>query len=323
MSVVLPASGWLMIANVRRRAASVITCWDMACQPTDMATDAMARNDRPWPTPAAARRRGATFRRPPSTVEADGRRGPAHLVAGVPMPWMTRWPGGFPIHVAEAAGARFVDVDGIEYVDFCLGDTGAMSGHGGVALADAIAAQLSNGLTTMLPTGDAAWVGAELARRFRAAEVADGDDGDRREPLRAAVRPASHAAAEDRGDGLVLPRHGRRDARDPRRRWSASVEPTRERSARRSIRRSPPESCRSTTSDALERALGARRRRRAADGAGAHEHRHRAARRRLPRRRPRTHPPSRDAARHRRDAHDLRRARRMHRGVGSRPGLRR
>ena len=55
----------------------------------------------------------------------------AHLVAGVPMPWMTRWPGAFPIHVAEASGARFVDVDGIEYVDFCLGDTGAMSGHGG------------------------------------------------------------------------------------------------------------------------------------------------------------------------------------------------
>ncbi len=82
------------------------------------------------------------------------------------MPWMTRWPGGFPIHVAEASGARFVDVDGIEYVDFCLGDTGAMSGHGGAALADAITRQMSIGLTTMLPSADAAWVGAELARRF-------------------------------------------------------------------------------------------------------------------------------------------------------------
>jgi glutamate-1-semialdehyde 2,1-aminomutase len=90
----------------------------------------------------------------------------AHLVAGVPMPWMTRWPGGFPIHVAEASGARFVDVDGIEYVDFCLGDTGAMSGHGGAALAAAVARQMDIGLTTMLPSEDAAWVGGELSRRF-------------------------------------------------------------------------------------------------------------------------------------------------------------
>ena len=89
-----------------------------------------------------------------------------HLVAGVPMPWMTRWPGAFPIHVAEASGSRFVDVDGIEYVDFCLGDTGAMAGHSGHAVAEAITRQASLGLTTMLPSADAAWVGAELARRF-------------------------------------------------------------------------------------------------------------------------------------------------------------
>ena len=88
----------------------------------------------------------------------SGRR---HLLAGVPMPWMTRWPGAFPIHVAEASGARFVDVDGIEYVDFCLGDTGAMTGHGTVGLA-----ALAGRSTTMLPSEDAAWVADELARRF-------------------------------------------------------------------------------------------------------------------------------------------------------------
>ena len=43
------------------------------------------------------------------------------LFEGVPMHWMRKWPGGFPVFVAEAKGARFVDVDGIEYVDFCLG----------------------------------------------------------------------------------------------------------------------------------------------------------------------------------------------------------
>ena len=51
------------------------------------------------------------------------------LLAGVPMPWMTRWAGGFPVFAVEAHGARFSDVDGHEYVDFCLGDTGAMTGH--------------------------------------------------------------------------------------------------------------------------------------------------------------------------------------------------
>jgi glutamate-1-semialdehyde 2,1-aminomutase len=44
------------------------------------------------------------------------------LFEGVPMHWMRKWPGGFPVFVREAKGARFVDVDGIEYVDFCLGD---------------------------------------------------------------------------------------------------------------------------------------------------------------------------------------------------------
>ena len=54
----------------------------------------------------------------------------ASLFEGVPMHWMRKWPGGFPVFVQQAKGARFVDVDGLEYVDFCLGDTGAMTGHG-------------------------------------------------------------------------------------------------------------------------------------------------------------------------------------------------
>ena len=89
-----------------------------------------------------------------------------HLAGGVPMPWMVRWPGGFPLFVSQASGARFVDVDGREYVDFCLGDTGAMTGHAPAAAVAAIAAQLERGLTFMLPTADALMVGAELSRRF-------------------------------------------------------------------------------------------------------------------------------------------------------------
>ena len=89
-----------------------------------------------------------------------------HLVGGVPMAWMTRWPGAHPVFFDRAEGARFWDVDGHEFVDFCLGDTGAMTGHGLAQVADALAAQARRGITTMLPNDDAAWVGGELARRF-------------------------------------------------------------------------------------------------------------------------------------------------------------
>ena len=88
------------------------------------------------------------------------------LVGGVPMPWMTRLPGAFPIHVRQAHGAIFSDVDDIEYIDFCLGDTGSMTGHGVREITEAIAAQMKIGSTTMLPTHDATWVGDELTRRF-------------------------------------------------------------------------------------------------------------------------------------------------------------
>ena len=42
-------------------------------------------------------------------LAADAQR---HLLAGVPMHWMAKWPGGFPLFVAEARGSRFTDVDG-------------------------------------------------------------------------------------------------------------------------------------------------------------------------------------------------------------------
>lgn len=88
------------------------------------------------------------------------------LLGGVPMSWMMKWAGGFPIFVREAKGARVVDVDDITYIDFCLGDTGAMPGHSPQPTADALAHQGANGITTMLPTEDAIWVGDELRRRF-------------------------------------------------------------------------------------------------------------------------------------------------------------
>ena len=88
------------------------------------------------------------------------------LLGGVPMHWMARWPGGFPVFAAEASGARLRDVDGLEYVDFCLGDTGAMTGHSPSPAVRAVAEQAARGITLMLPSEDALWVGEELARRF-------------------------------------------------------------------------------------------------------------------------------------------------------------
>ena len=88
------------------------------------------------------------------------------LIGGVPMNWMIEWPGAFPIFMKEARGATITDVDGHRYVDFCLGDTGAMFGHAPAATVAAAARQMRKGITTMLPTEDSIWVGRELARRF-------------------------------------------------------------------------------------------------------------------------------------------------------------
>jgi glutamate-1-semialdehyde 2,1-aminomutase len=88
------------------------------------------------------------------------------LQGGVPMLWMVRWAGSFPVFVKEAKGAHFTDVDGNSYIDFCLGDTGAMTGHSPDATVQAVMEQLQKGITLMLPYEDVIWVGEELQRRF-------------------------------------------------------------------------------------------------------------------------------------------------------------
>jgi glutamate-1-semialdehyde 2,1-aminomutase len=91
-----------------------------------------------------------------------------HLLGGVPMTWMNMAAGGFPLYLAHARGARVTDIDGREYVDFALGDTGAMAGHSPEPTVEAIVRRVQDegGITAMMPTQHAAWVGAELARRF-------------------------------------------------------------------------------------------------------------------------------------------------------------
>jgi glutamate-1-semialdehyde 2,1-aminomutase len=88
------------------------------------------------------------------------------MIGGVPMNWMIEWPGPFPIFAKAGAGSKITDVDGHTYVDFCLGDTGAMFGHSPRATVDAAVKQMRKGITMMLPTEDSIWVGEELAHRF-------------------------------------------------------------------------------------------------------------------------------------------------------------
>jgi glutamate-1-semialdehyde 2,1-aminomutase len=88
------------------------------------------------------------------------------LLGGVPMNWMVKWAGAFPPFVREAQGAQFFDVDGHRYIDFCLGDTGAMTGHSPSSVVRAAEEQIRRGITLMLPSEDAPAVGEELQKRF-------------------------------------------------------------------------------------------------------------------------------------------------------------
>ena len=88
------------------------------------------------------------------------------LLAGVPMNWMVKWAGAFPPFVREAQGAHFLDVDGHRYTDFCLGDTGAMTGHSPSATVKAVEEQARRGITLMLPGEDSIFVAEELQKRF-------------------------------------------------------------------------------------------------------------------------------------------------------------
>ena len=239
----------------------------------------------------------------------------ANLLGGVPMAWMTRWPGSFPIFFDTAHGAHFTDVDGLDYIDFCLGDTGAMTGHGLPQVAEALYAQALRGITTMLPSVDAAWVGAELARRFGLPvwQMAMTATDANRFVLRFARRltgrtkvlvfdwcyhgSVDEALATLDVDGSTISRPGN---------LGAAFDPSTD-NGRRAVQRS--RRARGRPGDRRDR-LRARR-------TGAHQHRHRHARPRLPRRAAPAHPRPRHVAGDRRDAHHLRRSGRRDRGLGS------
>ncbi len=103
-----------------------------------------------------------THPRSVALAEEDAR----HYLFGVPLHWMRDWPAPAVLHVARAEGHRLWCADGHEYLDFCLGDSGAMFGHSPAPVAQAIAAQAQRGLTAMLPSTLSAEVGERLAHCF-------------------------------------------------------------------------------------------------------------------------------------------------------------
>jgi glutamate-1-semialdehyde 2,1-aminomutase len=90
----------------------------------------------------------------------------AHWLDGVPMHWMRDWNTPHPLFVRRAHGVEVEDVDGNHYIDFCLGDTGAMFGHAPPPIARALAAAGAEGITAMLPSERVARVGEKLSALF-------------------------------------------------------------------------------------------------------------------------------------------------------------
>jgi glutamate-1-semialdehyde 2,1-aminomutase len=90
----------------------------------------------------------------------------AHWLFGAPFHWMKDWAAPVAIIAEDGEGAVLTDIDDNTYDDFCLGDTPGMFGHGRQEIARAVAEQARRGATFMLPTEEAAGVGALLAERF-------------------------------------------------------------------------------------------------------------------------------------------------------------
>ena len=239
------------------------------------------------------------------------------LFGGVPMSWMMKWAGGFPVFAERAEGSTVFDVDGNEYADFCLGDTGAMTGHAPPAVADAAAEQAARAITTMMPSPDAPVGGRSPGRAFRFAALAGNPERHRREPVRHPDGAPDHRSSPHPGLQLVLPRHRGRDLRRPARR-TRRLPPRQRRPARGA--RTHDAGCR------VQRRRGAggsprpRGRGVRAGRAGHDQHRYSATRTGPARRAEGPHASPRYPPDHRRDPHHLHRLRWLHARARARPG---
>ncbi len=269
--------------------------------------------------PFMARERQRFLAQNPKSV-ALAERAQLALFDGVPMHWMADWSTPCPLFVARAQGARFHDVDGHAYVDFCLGDTGSMFGHSPAPIARALAEQGARGLTTMLPGEDAIVAGELLAQRFGLPywQVTTTATDANRFVLRWAraitgrkvvlVFDGCYHGTVD--DALVRCRDGRTVHRSGLLGQAHDLT---------QFSRAVP----FNDLQALERALAQRRRLRRALRAGDDQHRHGPAPSGLPPEAARADPSSRHAADHRRNPHHLHRSWRLYPRLEPRPGLHR
>ena len=240
-----------------------------------------------------------------------------HLFGGVPMTWMNKWSGGYPLYLATAHGNRIVDLDGHEYVDFALGDTAAMAGHSPAATVAAVQERISveGGITTMMPSLDAEWVAAELTRRFGmplwsfSLSATDAN--------RWALRIARMVTGRDKVMAFSYCYHGSVDETFVIAGLHGSTQ-TRGGNVGPAIHVSHTSRGGGVQRHRLGgiRTRGGRRSR-PHHGTGPHEHRHRPARAGFPRRGPGPLHEVRDPPADRRDAHDLGWARGLHGAVGA------
>ena len=275
------------------------------------------RHRPPAPARPARREREAfaprTRARPPPTQAAR-----PHLLGGVPMTWMNIAAGGFPLYLDHAHAAPGSPTSTATSTSTSRSATPARwpatrrpppsrRSPGSVA---------QGGITAMMPTEDAAWVGAGAGAPLRAAAVVVHAHGDRRQPLGDPARPPGHEAlrrSSSTPGATTAASTSRSRCSAPTAPWPrpGNVGPPVD------ARRRPPASPSSTTPDAARARARARGRRRRADGAGADQHRHRPAGARLPRRGAPAHARARHAAHQRRDAHLQRRPGRRHRAPGT------
>ena len=105
------------------------------------------------------REQAAFVTRNPRSAEAYARAD--SLFGQVPMTWMNKTSAHFPLYLATARGAHLTDIDGHDYVDFSLGDTGSMAGHSPAAVTEAVRRRVEDlgGLAVMLPTEQAEEIG--------------------------------------------------------------------------------------------------------------------------------------------------------------------
>jgi len=160
-----------------------------------------------------------------------------HFLWGLPLHWMRDWALPHPLFVEQASGNRLRCVDGVEHIDFCLGDSGALFGHSPPALARALTAQGARGADRDAARQRAGRGRRVAAARLRAAALAARAQRQRRQPLRAALGTRAHRPPPGAGLRRRLPRQrrrhpGRARARRPsasrwRRRRCSSTRPAR------------------------------------------------------------------------------------------------